>query len=80
MQMLSGFVFGELWCWWRRRRIVCEIDGRVLGGMQVTPRVQFCKIDRRVLWGMKFGVLIEYRISSKYWIKEKCIRMKITQH
>ena len=37
----------------------CGIDGRVLGGMQVTVRAQFCKIDRRVLWGMQLWVLVQ---------------------
>ena len=47
--------------------MICEIDCRVLGGMQfgvlfevlVAVRAQFCEIDDRVLWGRQFGVLVQ---------------------
>ena len=47
--------------------MICEIDCRVLGGMQfgvlfevlVAVRAQFCEIDDRVLGGMQFGVLVQ---------------------
>ena len=41
--------------------LLCEIDGRVLGGTQfgVLVEVLFCEIDGRVLGGMQFGVLVE---------------------
>ena len=39
--------------------LLCELDGRVLGGMQLAVLVEvlFCEID--VLSGMQFGVLVE---------------------
>ena len=38
----------------------CEIDGRVLGGMQfrVLVEVPLCETDGRVLGGMQFAALI----------------------
>ena len=51
--------------------MICEIDGRVLGGMQFGVLVQvllelavavwarFCKIEGRVLGGMQFRVLVQ---------------------
>ena len=40
--------------------MICEIEGRVLGGMQfgVLVEVLFCKLDG-VQEGMQFGVLVE---------------------
>ena len=39
--------------------LVCELDGRVLGGMQFGVLVgAACELDGRVLGGMQFGVLV----------------------
>ena len=39
--------------------MICEIEGRVLGGMQfgVLVEVLFCELDGRVLGAMQFAVL-----------------------
>ena len=39
--------------------MICEIESRVLGGMQfgVLVDVLFCELDGRVLGGMQFAVL-----------------------
>ena len=41
--------------------MICEIAGRVLGGMQfgVLVEVLFCELDGRALGGVQFAVLVE---------------------
>ena len=41
--------------------LLCEIEGRVLGGMQfeVLGWWMLCKIEGRVLGGMQFEVLVD---------------------
>ena len=40
--------------------MICEIEGRVLGGMQfgVLVEVLLCELDGRVPGGMQLGVLV----------------------
>ena len=41
-------------------KVLCEIDGRALRGMQwVLVEVLLCESDGRVLGGMRFRVLVE---------------------
>ena len=42
-------------------KVICEIAGRVLGGMQfgVLVEVLFCELDGRALGGVQFAVLVE---------------------
>ena len=50
--MLGGMQFGVL------VEVLCELDGRVPGGMQLgvlVVEVLFCESDGRVLGGMQFG-------------------------
>ena len=50
--------------------LFCEIDGRVLGGMQLGGMqfgvlvALFCESDGRVLGGMQFGVPVEERLCE----------------
>ena len=46
----------SLGCWWM---LFCELDGRVLGGMQFGLLVDAVLRAGRVLWGMQFGVLVD---------------------
>ena len=42
--------------------MICEIEGRALGGMQFRALVEalFCELDGRALGGMQFGVLVAH--------------------
>ena len=51
--------------------MICEIEGRVLGGMQfgVLAKLLFCELDGRVPGGgvpggMQFGVLVEVQFCE----------------
>ena len=48
--------------------LLCEIDGRALGGMQfrVLIKVPLCETDGRVLGGMQFAVLIKVLVPVLY--------------
>ena len=45
----------------------CGLDGRVLGGMQVTVRAHFCSIGGRVLRGIQSGVLVQVLFWAAVW-------------
>ena len=39
--------------------LLCELDGRVLRGMQFGVLVLLCELNGRVLRGMQFAVLVD---------------------
>ena len=49
-------------------KVLCESDGRALGGMQfgVLVEVLLCENDGRVLGGMQFGVLVEVLLCESW--------------
>ena len=57
--LLSGVYAGVIYN--EGREGICEIEGRVLGGMQfpVLVEVLFCELGGRVLGGMQFSLLVE---------------------
>ena len=47
--------------------MICEIEGRVLGGMQFEVLVDvmlLCELDGRVLGGMQCGVLVDAALRA----------------
>ena len=45
--------------------LLCELDGRVLGGMQFEVLVVLlCEIEGRVLGGMQFEVLVDAALRA----------------
>ena len=52
-------------------KVICEIDSRVLVGMQFGVLVEvLCESDGRVLRGMQFGLLVEVLFcKSDGWVR-----------
>ena len=58
-------------------KVLCEIDGRALRGMQwVLVEVLLCESDGRVLGGMQFGVLAEV-LFCESWSGAKGIQFGV---